>query len=288
MQEQDPSSPEIAFQDADAARAKELPCPVCGESVGAAPTPCPRCDTPHHFDCWEYNEGCGVYGCTAKPRPRPKVEENTVDLPAKLGMPHKRTGTYAGVWWVPPVAAALAILCEFSAIWAFAAGSTAGGFGSLAAMVGCLLWIAFSSVHYYVDFEKMKITKAKAIGGRDLLEWTVHSLDKVEHLEVLQLADPFGVGGDSVGPQAYDERARRRYAVVAVFKGWRLPLEIAPPMRFTDPVMRDVADLFRRIEASGAFPVKMDHAVRTLPPPARNQLLIEASGGSKGSGTGEG
>lgn len=26
--------------------------------------PCPACHMAHHKDCWEYNCGCGVYGCT--------------------------------------------------------------------------------------------------------------------------------------------------------------------------------------------------------------------------------
>jgi len=26
---------------------------------------CPRCDTPHHKECWDYNDGCAVYGCKA-------------------------------------------------------------------------------------------------------------------------------------------------------------------------------------------------------------------------------
>ena len=48
-------------------------CPVCACSIDEEPVLCPRCQTAHHEDCWEYNEGCAVFGC--KPR--------SVDLPVK-------------------------------------------------------------------------------------------------------------------------------------------------------------------------------------------------------------
>jgi hypothetical protein len=38
-------------------------CPVCSVAVTEDPHPCPRCETIHHLDCWEYNEGCTTYGC---------------------------------------------------------------------------------------------------------------------------------------------------------------------------------------------------------------------------------
>ena len=45
-------------------------CPVCGCSVhtGEEIHNCPGCDTPHHSECWEYNEGCAIYACDGKPR----------------------------------------------------------------------------------------------------------------------------------------------------------------------------------------------------------------------------
>jgi hypothetical protein len=43
----------------------EAACQVCGDSLdGATPeTTCPACETPHHLDCWNFAEGCAVYGC---------------------------------------------------------------------------------------------------------------------------------------------------------------------------------------------------------------------------------
>ena len=39
-------------------------CQVCGELVKLeAAKCCPRCDTAHHHDCWEYMGGCSIYGC---------------------------------------------------------------------------------------------------------------------------------------------------------------------------------------------------------------------------------
>jgi len=40
-------------------------CLVCGEPLGSPVVVCSRCDTPHHRECWDYNEGCAVYGCKA-------------------------------------------------------------------------------------------------------------------------------------------------------------------------------------------------------------------------------
>ena len=38
-------------------------CLVCGEIVDVDFMNCPRCDTLHHRECWDYNCGCAVYGC---------------------------------------------------------------------------------------------------------------------------------------------------------------------------------------------------------------------------------
>lgn len=235
---------------------------MCGEAVGPAPEPCPFCDTPHHFDCWEYNQGCGVYACpskTRKPRARPEPDENSVDRPGKLGMPHKKAGNYAGVWWVPPMAGAMSVGFEFLAIAMFGAGAPFMGLASLGAMGLCLAWIAFSSVRYYVDFETLRITKAKALRGADLVEWEVCPLDQVERLEVQASYRSSAPGAAPDVP---------RYRVVAVPKAMgAAAIELAPPMPYGSPELQEVADLFRRIEASGAFPTAFDRNVRALPPP---------------------
>lgn len=57
----------------DAISPRELgPCPVCGQVLGRPITACGTCHTPHHADCWSYNEGCAIYACGSKPSaPRP-------------------------------------------------------------------------------------------------------------------------------------------------------------------------------------------------------------------------
>lgn len=38
-------------------------CGVCGTGMREGCVACPRCETPHHSDCWSYNGGCAVYAC---------------------------------------------------------------------------------------------------------------------------------------------------------------------------------------------------------------------------------
>lgn len=59
----------------------EIQCPVCaGAITEATPRTCPRCDTPHHGDCWDYVGGCAIFGC----RPA-EAAEDTGGLPAVRG-----------------------------------------------------------------------------------------------------------------------------------------------------------------------------------------------------------
>jgi hypothetical protein len=38
-------------------------CAVCGDRIQIEPERCPRCDTPHHPECWRYQGGCAAFGC---------------------------------------------------------------------------------------------------------------------------------------------------------------------------------------------------------------------------------
>lgn len=41
-----------------------LSCPVCADPLeGAARRDCPRCETPHHRECWDYVGDCAIFGC---------------------------------------------------------------------------------------------------------------------------------------------------------------------------------------------------------------------------------
>ncbi|MBI4859233.1 MAG: peptidylprolyl isomerase [Candidatus Riflebacteria bacterium] len=41
----------------------EVRCQVCGAGIERTVVFCPRCETPHHEDCWNYNQGCSIFGC---------------------------------------------------------------------------------------------------------------------------------------------------------------------------------------------------------------------------------
>lgn len=48
-------------------------CAICqaGIEQTADLTACPACGTPYHRECWEYNRGCGIYGCVEAPPAEP-------------------------------------------------------------------------------------------------------------------------------------------------------------------------------------------------------------------------
>ena len=74
-------------------------CQVCGEALEPPIRRCPECDTAHHEDCWEYNQGCSTYACKgsfsmgqvaeANDHPQWNVEEFVPLLP--LENPHFRS-----------------------------------------------------------------------------------------------------------------------------------------------------------------------------------------------------
>ena len=46
-------------------------CSVCQQAIGSdeSATSCTECGVEHHDECWEYNGGCGSYGCGQAPEP---------------------------------------------------------------------------------------------------------------------------------------------------------------------------------------------------------------------------
>lgn len=42
-------------------------CPVCGNGLGGVLCACPRCETPHHQECWDWAGGCAIFGCASLP-----------------------------------------------------------------------------------------------------------------------------------------------------------------------------------------------------------------------------
>lgn len=58
-----------------------LLCPICQHPVDALETvtACPACNTVHHQECWDYNHGCGLYGCGQAPETE-KLQD--IEIPA--------------------------------------------------------------------------------------------------------------------------------------------------------------------------------------------------------------
>lgn len=66
---------------APAAPGAALLCPICQSPAnsGDPTTTCPACQTIHHKDCWDYNKGCGLYGCKQAPE-TDKLQD--IEIPA--------------------------------------------------------------------------------------------------------------------------------------------------------------------------------------------------------------
>ncbi len=64
-------------------------CVLCQSPVqpGEAGTACPDCRAVYHQECWDYNRGCGVYGCPQVP-PTEKLE-NVEIRPSYWGQEEK-------------------------------------------------------------------------------------------------------------------------------------------------------------------------------------------------------
>lgn len=58
------SDAEMDIQMTDAGEAAPV-CPYCRYPITATESRlnCPRCETPHHRECWQANGGCTTYGC---------------------------------------------------------------------------------------------------------------------------------------------------------------------------------------------------------------------------------
>ncbi len=57
-------------------------CPYCGGPISESEesNACSGCETPHHKDCYEENNGCTVFGCKCAPPEEPKLSISTPDL----------------------------------------------------------------------------------------------------------------------------------------------------------------------------------------------------------------
>ena len=51
-------------------------CPYCQVPLksGEESFNCPKCETPHHLECWRENNGCTVFGCNASETFTPSID----------------------------------------------------------------------------------------------------------------------------------------------------------------------------------------------------------------------
>lgn len=62
-------------------------CQVCGTSVqnGTKVHRCPECDTPHHLECWRYNnDQCAIFGCRSGNARPDLTRKPPARLPGKI------------------------------------------------------------------------------------------------------------------------------------------------------------------------------------------------------------
>lgn len=60
-------APSEGIEQAGISGGESCHCPVCRAPADGEMVHCPHCRMPHHKECWEYNAGCGSYGCPSAP-----------------------------------------------------------------------------------------------------------------------------------------------------------------------------------------------------------------------------
>ena len=64
---------------------EQLICPVCHSPLDDEPTiECSACQTPHHQECWDYIEGCAIFGCSERTDKGAQIDRaNVLSVPAE-------------------------------------------------------------------------------------------------------------------------------------------------------------------------------------------------------------
>jgi len=77
------AAPSVSSASTASAAATGVLCPVCQSPVDSAESTrsCPQCHSPHHQECWDYNRGCGLYGCKEAPETE-KLQD--IEIPASF------------------------------------------------------------------------------------------------------------------------------------------------------------------------------------------------------------
>mgnify|MGYP001548991192 CR=1 FL=1 len=172
---------------------KEALCPVCNDYIDEEPTLCPRCHTPHHKDCWEYSDGCAIFGCDEKRwRMSKPVAQDSEALQKAVNN------------WALSYRAHWGLLCiSVSGIVLYCLGSffpsiyTAGALGSLVwigqslrfcgsagAAMALMVYLAMLFVHQVVTYSLQKKLQLPEL-PRESSRRVVDSLDKTQTGETL-------------------------------------------------------------------------------------------------------
>lgn len=79
-------------------------CPVCSTALQRSGLVlCRKCSTPHHRRCWEFNKGCGTYGCgsrvvvVAPASPTTPTADPRLDFTRQFGYLDDRSGALMAV-----------------------------------------------------------------------------------------------------------------------------------------------------------------------------------------------
>ena len=86
-------------------------CPVCGTSFEEADVikTCPRCESPHHQDCWDYCGGCAIFACENKSWLSPKADRSSRQMQRLV---ENWLSSYHGEWSSLGVIA-IGVVCFF-------------------------------------------------------------------------------------------------------------------------------------------------------------------------------
>lgn len=125
----------------EAALPAVVTCPVCGDPLfDRSVVVCTRCDTPHHDECWRYNEGCATFGCSSRisRAPRPSDAFMTGDDGADLSVEYRPMEPAKVLDWTVLSAGILAVFLGALAPPDMAAAGVEAIFGGL---FGSIAWV---------------------------------------------------------------------------------------------------------------------------------------------------
>lgn len=152
-------------------------CPYCQGFIATSKLPhiCPRCETAHHEECWEENQGCSASGCRA--RAETQAGDGEGERPRKQSRPGKasRSRPLALLVWL------LTILL-------------AGGAGA---------WFTI----YYTERVQRPPAEVSALFTAGRVMWTLGAMTEVFGERVRRSQQKAGEEGEAVGEDQEDSAA---------------------------------------------------------------------------------